>query len=52
MGIMQIKIKNQVFIYKTNPLNPDTDLDGQNDSADLIPLDYDMDGDGMKRSFF
>lgn len=34
------------FNYKTNPLNPDSDLDGQNDYNDLVPLDYDMDGDG------
>ena len=33
-------------MYKINPLNPDTDMDGQNDKYDLIPLDYDMDGDG------
>ncbi len=37
------------FTYKICPINPDTDLDGQND---MIPLDYDMDGDSMKTLFF
>ena len=33
------------FTYHTVSLNPDTDFGGQNDYNDLIPLDYDMDGD-------
>ncbi|MDI6887135.1 MAG: hypothetical protein QMC98_00640, partial [Candidatus Thermoplasmatota archaeon] len=37
---------SKTFSYKTSPFNPDTDFDGQNDYNDLIPLDYDMDGDG------
>ena len=36
----------KVFHYHTSPICPDTDLDGQPDSKDLVPLDYDMDGDG------
>lgn len=36
----------KVFTYKTDPFVADTDADGQNDYNDLIPLDYDMDGDG------
>lgn len=35
------------FIYKTNPYDSDTDKDGCNDDNDPIPLDYNMDGDGM-----
>ncbi|MEW6070959.1 MAG: hypothetical protein AB1485_10100, partial [Candidatus Thermoplasmatota archaeon] len=38
-------IYDKTFTYKTSPFNPNTDLDGQNDYNDLIPLDYDMDGD-------
>ena len=38
------------FDYHTNPLKQDTDMDGQPDNKDLIPLDYDMDGDGMINS--
>ena len=38
-------------MYHTDPFNPDTDLDGQNDYNDLIPLDYDMDGDGYINGF-
>ncbi|MDI6855989.1 MAG: hypothetical protein QMD21_04325 [Candidatus Thermoplasmatota archaeon] len=37
---------SKTFSYKTSPFNPDTDFDGQNDYNDLVPLDYDMDGDG------
>ncbi len=32
--------------FGTDPLSPDTDFDGQIDSMDLIPKDYDMNGDG------
>ena len=38
------------FDYHTNPVLSDTDMDGQPDNKDLIPLDYDMDGDGMINS--
>ncbi|MDI6708953.1 MAG: hypothetical protein QME47_07725 [Candidatus Thermoplasmatota archaeon] len=37
---------SKTFSYKTSPFNPDTDFEGQNDYNDLVPLDYDMDGDG------
>jgi len=40
----------RIFSYHTNPLMQDTDMDGQPDNKDLIPLDYDMDGDGYINS--
>jgi len=40
----------RIFRYHTNPLMKDTDMDGQPDNRDLIPLDYDMDGDGYINS--
>jgi len=36
---------DETFNYTTNPLNPDTDFSGLNDSVDPIPKDYDMNGD-------
>ena len=40
----------RTFNYHTNPVSQDTDMDGQPDNRDLIPLDYDMDGDGYINS--
>jgi len=40
----------RTFYYHTHPLIKDTDMDGQSDNTDLIPLDYDMDGDGYINS--
>ena len=37
---------DKTFTYHTNPLDADTEDDGQNDYNDPVPLDYDMDGDG------
>ncbi|MDI6916893.1 MAG: hypothetical protein QMC80_03760 [Thermoplasmatales archaeon] len=37
----------RTFNCHTDPSNPDTDLDEQNDYNDPVPLDYDMDVDGM-----
>ncbi|MEM4293930.1 MAG: C13 family peptidase [Thermoplasmata archaeon] len=43
---------SRIFSYHTNPLIADTDGDGKKDSADLVPLDYDMDGDGYLSSLW
>jgi len=39
--------QNNIFSYFTSPVFDDTDNDGQVDGNDLIPIDYDMDGDGL-----
>ena len=38
--------ESTLFTYRTNPLRADSDLSGQPDNKALIPLDFDMDGDG------
>jgi hypothetical protein len=35
------------FDYETSPILWDTDLDGSGDGHDPVPLDWDMDGDGI-----
>jgi len=39
-------LPDKTFRYATNPLNPDTDFSGLNDSVDPIPKDYDITGNG------